>query len=372
MHNCYVHFWMVSLIVLLGLGGCNGSKSETAGFPVGQAQQDKANPKPEQDVGIPPDRLDAILREHYQGLGFIERYDYEKAAESFRKAHELAPNWIPGTINLAIALMHHNGARLDAEGMEVREQREALDLLNEVMVRDLRNPHARFCRGLIFDSMGLTRRAHAEFRAVVEVDPSDADAWYMLGSTVDVQQVRQSGERERGQSDGPEGNEQRSKEQIADFQKALECNPYLIAAHYKLSLASRMAGDRDGMKTHLDAWKQLEGGQGGIRSGDETARLYGVEGRYARVINPLVNQVTPSEPISLPRFELPTVLKIRLAEGERWVSSADFAGRLAVIGRARRASAPRWRRSTPTVMAAPICFCRPPSSGRKASAMPCS
>ena len=171
----------------------------------------------------------------------------------------------------------------------------------------------------MFEMVDQFEKAHADFQVVVDQDPNDAHAWYMLGSTV--------GHMVKGG--------RQADEQIADLKKALECNPYLSAAVYKLSFAYRLAGDQEATKTLLNLWKQLDGGQSGSRFGDEMAKLYGVEGRYAQVINPLVDQKAPSSPIRPPRFDLPAPMKVQLSEGERWVSSSDFTGRMAVIGRAR-------------------------------------
>ncbi len=117
MRNLSYHCWSMALLASLGSGGCNSSRPDVASHAADHPEEAKANPKPESGEGIPPDRLDSILKAHYHGLGSIERYDYEKAAESFRKVHELAPQWIPGSINLAIALMHDTGVRRDGLGL---------------------------------------------------------------------------------------------------------------------------------------------------------------------------------------------------------------------------------------------------------------
>ena len=303
MRNSFYHFLWIALIASLGSGGCHDSKPDAAGSPAGNAQQVEAKAEP--DGGIPPDRLDAILREHYRGVEFIERYDYEHAAEAFPKVHELAPQWIPGSINLAIALMHQSGPRRNDPGLPGEGDRriEALDLLNDVILRDPKNPHARYCRGLMFVGLDATKKAHADFQVVVEQGPSDANAWYMLGATVqpDLNNARQL------------------DEQIADFRKALECNPYLAAAVYMLALASRLSGDRDATRTLLDHWRQLDGGPSGIRYGDEAGGSiwYGDPGRYAWVINPLTDQKPPSSPIRPPCFDRPDPVKVKLWKGDR-------------------------------------------------------
>ena len=40
----------------------------------------------------------------------MERYEYRAAAISFREVRKRAPGWIPGSINLAIALLNDSGS----------------------------------------------------------------------------------------------------------------------------------------------------------------------------------------------------------------------------------------------------------------------
>ena len=54
---------------------------------------------------IPPEHLAAMLSAHDRGLGAMERYEYGDGVEAFGEVHRLAPNWVPGSINLAIALL---------------------------------------------------------------------------------------------------------------------------------------------------------------------------------------------------------------------------------------------------------------------------
>ena len=257
------------------------------------------------------------MKAHYRGLGFMERYDYKSAEEAFREAHDLAPQWIPGSINLAIALFYQPGDTDETSGRWKVDK--ALGLLEDVIARDPKNPHARYCRGLIFDSRGLVGKAHADFQFVTEHDPRDAYGWYMLGSTV-----------------GEHGPGKGSPERIAALKKALDCNPYLMAAVYKLAFAYRDAGDRDAVQRQFELFRRLNGGQDRTGPGDETSNsYYGGIGRYAQVINPLADLKPGATPIRPPRFEAPVPMVVRLADGEKWVSTADFGGRLAVIGRAR-------------------------------------
>jgi hypothetical protein len=149
----------------------------------------------------------------------------------------------------------------------------------------------------------------------------------MLGKTLDSPGA--------DQEEPAESKRTRLNEQIADFQKAIEYNPYSTAAIYKLALTYRLSGDAGALRKWLEVWKELDGRQKGYGDGEDISPLYGDRGRYAQVINPLVERSPGPGSQRPPRFGPPTPLSVRLKDGERWVSPADFAGRLASIGRAR-------------------------------------
>ena len=70
---------------------------------------------------------------------------------------------------------------------------------------------------------------------MTEIDPNDAAGLVLAGQHPD---------RTRTTRRSPPGPEQ-AKEQIALFAKALELNPYLTPALYKLAFAYRLHGDAD-------------------------------------------------------------------------------------------------------------------------------
>ena len=52
---------------------------------------------------IPPPSWRRSWRLISRGSGYMEQYEYGKAAKAFREVRRRAPGWIPGAINLAIA-----------------------------------------------------------------------------------------------------------------------------------------------------------------------------------------------------------------------------------------------------------------------------
>ena len=210
---------------------------------------------------IPPAELSAVMAAHFRGLGYMEQYEYAKAVESFREVHRRAPGWIPGAINLAIALLNDTGTKVEEAkgaggGSPLGNFDEALDLLARVLDRDAGNPYAHFCRGIILEQQGRMLEAHRHFERVTEIDPSDAAAWYWFAST-----TTEAGN--EVQFDAPK----QAKEQIAPLARALDCNPYLVPALYKLQQAYRLTNDPKKASELLARFQRLKQDRSDPRQG---------------------------------------------------------------------------------------------------------
>src|SRR5262249_44596724 len=125
-----------------------------------------------------------VLEANSRGAGHLERFNFAEALESFKEVERLAPDWLPGRINLAIALMNY--ARGDDvppdQKKEVNAQAEAL--FKDVLKRDPSNPYAHFCLGVMMYHQGdieLFPQAREHFLAVTRADQHDPAAWYWLG-----------------------------------------------------------------------------------------------------------------------------------------------------------------------------------------------
>ena len=219
---------------------------------------------------------------HFKGLGLMEQYEYRKAAEAFREIHTRAPGWIPGSINLAIALLNDSGVQAEAAkkaggGAALSNFDEALQLLADVLKRDPDNRHAHFCRGIILEQQGDLAEAHKHFKRVTELDPNDAASWYWSASTL-------TDPDDPTQPAGP----RQAKDQVALFSKALACDPYLTPAIYKLSFAYRLAGQPDKQKELLERWREINPDrQKPVPGpGDSADKVYGEMGKYATAIDP--------------------------------------------------------------------------------------
>jgi tetratricopeptide (TPR) repeat protein len=263
----------------------------------------------------------------------MEQYDYGKAVKAFREVHERAPGWIAGSINLAIALLNDTGSQSEdaKQGGGGAEEspgnfEQALALLEQVIARDPDNLNAHYCRGLIleFQGQGRTAEAHREFQLVADRDPHDGHAWFKLGATLTAPD----------RPDQPAGPDQ-AEELIRIYSRALDANPYLVTALYKLQQAYGWARKRDRQTELLAQWRALNPKTSAAGPGDTAEAFYGESGKYARVIDPFQVPRPSAEPAPPPRFDPPAPIRVKLPEGDRWIRADDLAGKLAVLGRAR-------------------------------------
>ncbi len=327
--------WFAFTLLAFTAVACHQDTADNTASPKEKAQPEaeaKSAPaaEPLRDE-IPPNEMAAVLNAHLSGLGHMERYEYDQAAVAFRDVLKRAPGWIPGSINLAIALLNQTGSRDETAkkaGASEKAQRtnfeEALDLLDAVLQRDPNNLSAHYCRGIILEYLGQIAKSHGDFVFVAEHDPTDAHAWYKVGSTLTDPE----------NPDRPAGPKQ-AKQLIEIYTKAIELNPYLVSALYKLPFAYAWSGDRKKQQELLKLWQTLNPKNNAAGSGETAENFYGEMGRYARIINPVQTTSTPTEPVVPPRFDPPKPIEITLPPDHRWVRQTDFAGPLALAGRVR-------------------------------------
>lgn len=106
---------LITLFGLVSVAACQ-SRHEPAATPVeltrNRPTKSAPSSAPLKDE-IPPEVLGEVMKAQLEGLGRMERYEYREAADAFRTVHRLAPGWIPGSINLAIALLNDTGVKED-------------------------------------------------------------------------------------------------------------------------------------------------------------------------------------------------------------------------------------------------------------------
>ncbi|GIW89108.1 MAG: hypothetical protein KatS3mg108_3432 [Isosphaeraceae bacterium] len=291
--------------------------------------------------GLPtdPNQLAAFTEAHHRGLGHMERYEYGKAAEAFREALKLAPDLAAAKVNLAIALLNDTGTRSE-ESKQGRDGTavpanfdEALRLLDEVIAAEPTHLPARYCRGLILEYIGETDKAHQDFAAVVEGDPSDANAWLKFGMTLP-----------NPERPGFPASLESAEKLVEIYEKALRRNPNLVLALFKLqeaynwvAVTRRDAEARAKREALNKLWLQLDPQNSPTASGDPSKVAYGETGKYATIIDPFGTQTRRASDVRPPRFEPPSPIRVTLGTGERWAVQADFeAEPWAALGRARQ------------------------------------
>ncbi|WP_435019235.1 FG-GAP-like repeat-containing protein [Tundrisphaera sp. TA3] len=310
--------WLSCLLALPACGSADETSAPAIPTPRGQ---------------IPHDQLNAVIAAHYRGLGAMERYEYAAGIEAFREVHQRAPGWIPGMINLAIALLNEGGEaaqeaddpdRARAEGLPKTNMQQALRLLDEVLKEQKDHPAALYCKGIILEFEGQLAEAHAQFARVAEIDPGDPNVWLELGSTL-------TDPEDPTRLAGPP----QAATLIEYYTKALERNPYLVPALFKLQTAYSWSGDREARAKVLALWDKLNPKRNAAAPGDLAAQVYGEMGKYARIINPFAVPEPPLASDPPPRFAAPEPIQITLDEGDRWSTAADFRGEKGKLGWAR-------------------------------------
>ncbi len=115
----------------------------------------------------------AALEANNRGVGHMERFEYDSAVAEFEQAVQLAPDWLPGRINLGIALLNTD---------RPPELERARQIFEGVLGKDADNPYAHFCLGILLKYQRDPEPAIRHFEAVLRRDPKDASAWFFLGT----------------------------------------------------------------------------------------------------------------------------------------------------------------------------------------------
>ena len=249
---------------------------------------------------IPAAELERGDEAHFQGAGLMEQYEYGKAAEAFREVPR-APRLDPRLDQPGDRPAEHDRASRSSRPRQSGGERTRWATSTKPAAPDRRagsragQSHAHFCTGIILEQKGDLSGAHEHFRRVTELDPHDATSWYWAASTL-------TDPENHSLSTSPK----LAKQQAALYSKALELDPYLTQAVYKLSFVSRLAGEPLKQKALLDRWKKInpDRQQPVPGPGNSAAKVYGEMGKYATVIGPLPRPVAVADVSAIPpRFE---------------------------------------------------------------------
>ncbi|HZY88586.1 MAG TPA: FG-GAP-like repeat-containing protein, partial [Gemmataceae bacterium] len=247
----------------------------------------------------------AALEANNRGVGHMERFDdeeYLQAVAEFERVVRLAPDWLPGKINLGIALL--NAGNKHPELLERAKQ-----VFGEVLAKEPDNPYAHFCLGILLKHQRNPAPAIEQFEAVTRVDPEDPSAWFFLGTLL-----------------------MPGSERAAEcFRKAHELDPYQRGALHQMGLDQALSmNERKALQNQFEELKRADW----LHPIDVK---YGEMGRYATVIGRRQASPTEFRAGPLPRFER-RPLTVRLADGATWATGADFGkGEVAEVRAAVRA-----------------------------------
>ena len=171
---------------------------------------------------------DEFVRAVNQGIYLMERYEYASAAEAFGRALELSPDSIEARLRLAFAESNNPPADGDAGRAE--------RLLDEVLERDPSNVQALYLRGILYVNAGESLAALPLLEQVVELEPHDAFAWYVLARA-----------KRLGGADGE-----------VELRRAIEECPTLAGAWYDLFRVVSGRGEEEQALQLLEHFQELQ------------------------------------------------------------------------------------------------------------------
>jgi Flp pilus assembly protein TadD len=222
---------------------------------------------------------EAAVEATNRGVGLMEQFTFDAAAQEFARARTAAPDWLPARINHAIALLNTaTDPNLD----------KARDELAAVLRDHPNDPHAHFCQGIIALHRNELDVAEPHFAAVTKIDPLDASGWYHLGMSL------------------PPGSDEATR----CFEEARRLNPNLAAAMHGLAMNLRRSDPARSQQLLADQQALLD------VEWDEPLRIrYAEMGRYGEVIaatdRPQATQAEATGSLTapvLPLFGPPTAI----------------------------------------------------------------
>lgn len=201
------------------------------------------------------------------GSALLERKDYARAVEIFKKATALYPASERLQMGLGLSLFGAGkypqaaGALLEAARLAPNDSgpvvmlAETLQFVDDPaapsVLKRFSGLHPENARGHYAYGLSLWREfrvehhpaalagAEAEFRKAVELDPNDADAHLQLGVVYDEQK-----EPDRA---------------IREYLTAIQMNPKLVAAHYRLAQDYKRLGEKGKAEAEFAQYEQLRG-----------------------------------------------------------------------------------------------------------------
>jgi tetratricopeptide (TPR) repeat protein len=260
----------------------------------------------------PPPDMAKVIELNDRGVGYMDRFQYAEAAREFEQITKIAPDWIPGRINFAIALFNQGGkaqAEKEKAGniqpgeklVDIDQINRAIQIFKSVLDKDPDNPHANYCLGFLLGRSTDFMSAIPYLERVTKTDPNDAGTWFQLGTLY-------------GLTSDPND----FAKSVDCFEKAHRLNPYMVGP---LNALMSKRDDENRKKEIEDEWVKLTAANALVAN----SQKYTEQGsRYARVIGK-----PPADLPDLPNSPLPpskawNKFTVKLAPGARWAKAEDF------------------------------------------------
>ena len=246
------------------VSACGGDSSSTDNAAPASAGAVSHSPF----AGMPPERVDEIMTAFNRGMGLMDQYRPSEAAAAFEEVVQLSPDWVTGRLNLGIALLNTN-----TDESFVRAE----EALRRVIELDPDNPYAHYVLGILLRHLGRFDEARDEFARVLEIDPEDADAHYQYAISI------------------VEEDPVAAREHL---ETTLDKIPHHESACYRLHTLLRKTGEREAASEMLTRFRDLK------TSGAGVARemRYGEMGRYSLVARAFEEPPIAGGPDSPPAF----------------------------------------------------------------------
>jgi Tfp pilus assembly protein PilF len=185
------------------------------------------------------------VRQNTLGVAYLNQQDSREALARFRDAYAIDPSLTVARLNEAIAVR------------DLQQFDEARQILTDMTATEPENVRAWFQLGLVRRVVGETGLGADAFRRAVELDPSDPDSHYFLGTML--------------------VGLQRYEDAILSFEEALRLNPFHVSAEYGLGNAYRFLGQVDEALEHLTRSTEMQARQVGF----PVEEGYGQQGQYS-------------------------------------------------------------------------------------------
>jgi len=207
----------------------------------------------------------SILAEFNHGCGYMEMYEYGKAALAFNKVLEAAPDWTAARFNRGLAYLNMASENDPQKRLGPTPEMiaTAVQTFEDVVAREPEHLSALFCLGRLQAYLGNDKRAVECFEKAFQKDPDDLFVAYSYAKSLK--------------------NVNRVDEAVVVLEKIVERDPGFASAIQELGAQYMRRGKRDEGKTLLERFQRLRSMELTVGS-FVVDEKYGMAGKYAFMI----------------------------------------------------------------------------------------